>query len=173
MKNGMRPVHPGEILREDYLTSLGMSARALAQALRVPPPRVNESSASGAGSPRTRRCAWRDTSGETHGRGSIYRRPTICVSPKLVTPAESNEKSRRRRREGDANSDPVPFVARYSELATGSSVQCRSRYRSSRIVHHRLFHYRRSRCLCLRGFDARTDRRRLSHRLSNHFPARQ
>jgi addiction module HigA family antidote len=41
-KNGMRPVHPGEILREDYLIPLGMSARALALALRVPPVRINE-----------------------------------------------------------------------------------------------------------------------------------
>lgn len=41
-RNGMRPVHPGEILREDYLAELGMSANALAKALRVPPPRVND-----------------------------------------------------------------------------------------------------------------------------------
>ena len=41
-KNGMRPVHPGEVLREDYLTPLGMSANALAKALNVPAPRVNE-----------------------------------------------------------------------------------------------------------------------------------
>jgi antitoxin HigA-1 len=41
-KNGMRPVHPGEILREDYLIPLGMSANALATALRVPAPRVND-----------------------------------------------------------------------------------------------------------------------------------
>ena len=36
----MRPVHPGEVLREDYLVPLRMSARALA--LHVPPPRVND-----------------------------------------------------------------------------------------------------------------------------------
>jgi addiction module HigA family antidote len=41
-KNGMRPVHPGEILREDYLEELGMSANALAKALHVPAPRVND-----------------------------------------------------------------------------------------------------------------------------------
>lgn len=41
-KNGMRPVHPGEILREDYLVELGMSANALATALKVPAPRVND-----------------------------------------------------------------------------------------------------------------------------------
>ena len=40
IKNGMRPVHPGEVLREDYLQELGMSANALAKALNVPTPRV-------------------------------------------------------------------------------------------------------------------------------------
>ena len=42
IKNGMRPVHPGEILREDYLKELGLSANALAKALNVPAPRVND-----------------------------------------------------------------------------------------------------------------------------------
>lgn len=41
-KNGMRPVHPGEILKQDYLVELGMSANALAKALSVPAPRINE-----------------------------------------------------------------------------------------------------------------------------------
>jgi addiction module HigA family antidote len=41
-RNGMRPVHPGEILREDYLVPLGMSATALAKALNVPGQRINE-----------------------------------------------------------------------------------------------------------------------------------
>ena len=38
-KNGMRPVHPGEILRDD-LDALGMSASALSKALGVPVNRV-------------------------------------------------------------------------------------------------------------------------------------
>ncbi|MCY7317749.1 MAG: HigA family addiction module antidote protein [Ramlibacter sp.] len=42
MKNGMRAIHPGEILREEYLLPLGVSAHALSQALRVPPARINE-----------------------------------------------------------------------------------------------------------------------------------
>src|SRR5690625_7656747 len=42
IKNGMRPVHPGEILREDFLVPLEMSAHALATALRVPAPRIND-----------------------------------------------------------------------------------------------------------------------------------
>jgi len=41
-KNGMRPVHPGEILKEDYLVPLGLSARALAKAPHVPAPLVND-----------------------------------------------------------------------------------------------------------------------------------
>ena len=41
-KNGMRPVHPGKILREDYLVPLGLSANALAKALNMPASRVNE-----------------------------------------------------------------------------------------------------------------------------------
>ena len=40
--NRMRPIHPGEILREDYLTPLGLSANALAQALKVPASRIND-----------------------------------------------------------------------------------------------------------------------------------
>ena len=42
MKNGMRPIHPGEILREDYLAPLEMSANALAKAIGVTPARINE-----------------------------------------------------------------------------------------------------------------------------------
>ncbi len=39
MRNGMRPVHPGEILGEE-LEELGMSANALAKALGVPTNRI-------------------------------------------------------------------------------------------------------------------------------------
>src|ERR1700691_3175115 len=42
IKNGMRPVHPGEVLREEFLIPLGMSANALAKALKVPAPRIND-----------------------------------------------------------------------------------------------------------------------------------
>lgn len=41
-QNKMRPVHPGEILREEYLAPLGMSANALATALHVTPARIND-----------------------------------------------------------------------------------------------------------------------------------
>lgn len=45
LTNGLRLVHPGEVLREDDLKPLGLSANAIAQALKLPP------------------CAWRTTSG--------------------------------------------------------------------------------------------------------------
>jgi addiction module HigA family antidote len=40
--NGMRPVHPGEILREEYLLPLEMSVNALAMQLRIPATRLHE-----------------------------------------------------------------------------------------------------------------------------------
>ena len=42
IENGMRPIHPGEVLREEFLQPLGMSAHALAMALHVPAPRIND-----------------------------------------------------------------------------------------------------------------------------------
>ncbi len=42
VKSKMRPVHPGEILREEYLVPMGMSVHALSQALRVPATRRHE-----------------------------------------------------------------------------------------------------------------------------------
>ena len=40
--NGMRPIHPGQILREEFILPLGLSANALAIALRVSAPRIND-----------------------------------------------------------------------------------------------------------------------------------
>jgi antitoxin HigA-1 len=40
--NRMRPIHPGEILREEYLTPMGMSANAFAHAIKVPTNRMSE-----------------------------------------------------------------------------------------------------------------------------------
>jgi antitoxin HigA-1 len=42
IKNRMRPIHPGEILREDFMVPLGLSANSLARALGVTPARINE-----------------------------------------------------------------------------------------------------------------------------------
>jgi addiction module HigA family antidote len=40
--NGMRAIHPGEILREEFLIPMEVSANALAIALQVPAPRIND-----------------------------------------------------------------------------------------------------------------------------------
>ena len=40
--NKMRPIHPEEIIREEYLVPLNMSAHALAIELRVPATRIND-----------------------------------------------------------------------------------------------------------------------------------
>ena len=40
--NGMRPVHPGEVLRLDYLEPLGMTPNALAKRLHIPASRIND-----------------------------------------------------------------------------------------------------------------------------------
>ena len=42
IKNRMRPIHPGEILREEFLVPLRITAHALSQAIRVPATRVND-----------------------------------------------------------------------------------------------------------------------------------
>jgi len=42
IKNKMRPIHPGEVLREEFLEPLGMSCHALAMELKVPAPRIYE-----------------------------------------------------------------------------------------------------------------------------------
>lgn len=42
IKNGMRPIHPGEILRKEFLEPLEMSANALSLELHVPAPRIND-----------------------------------------------------------------------------------------------------------------------------------
>jgi addiction module HigA family antidote len=60
-KNRMRSIHPGEIVREDYLVPLGLTASALAKTLNVPSARINDIV-------RERR-DWLDILGETLGPG--------------------------------------------------------------------------------------------------------
>jgi addiction module HigA family antidote len=42
MTKKLKPVHPGEILREEYMIPLGLSSNALARALNVTAARINE-----------------------------------------------------------------------------------------------------------------------------------
>jgi len=38
---GIAPIHPGEVLREDFMAPMGLSANALARHIGVPPNRVS------------------------------------------------------------------------------------------------------------------------------------
>lgn len=42
MTKKLKPVHPGEILREEFMVPLGLSSNALARAVGVTPARINE-----------------------------------------------------------------------------------------------------------------------------------
>lgn len=42
MANKLAPVHPGEVLLEDFLSPLGISQYRLAKDISVPPRRINE-----------------------------------------------------------------------------------------------------------------------------------
>lgn len=42
MVKKLKPVHPGEILREEFMLPLGLSSNALARAVGVTPARINE-----------------------------------------------------------------------------------------------------------------------------------
>lgn len=68
-KNGVRPVHPGEMLREDYLIPLDMSANALAKALGVPAPRINDIVHERRGITADTLCGWRATLAAMRVRG--------------------------------------------------------------------------------------------------------
>ena len=41
-KKRLPPIHPGEILREEFLAPIGISSHQLALALRVPATRIND-----------------------------------------------------------------------------------------------------------------------------------
>jgi plasmid maintenance system antidote protein VapI len=66
--NKMRPIHPGEILREE-LDEIRLSARSLAAALKVPANRITAILMSAAELPRTPLSGWRAFSGPVRSFG--------------------------------------------------------------------------------------------------------
>ena len=66
----MAPVHPGEILREDFMKPLGLSVNKLALELHVPATRIEEIVHERR---RRRRCGWRGTSRRTRSSGLTCR----------------------------------------------------------------------------------------------------
>ncbi len=65
----MAPVHPGEILREDFMKPLGLSVNKLTLELHVPATRIGKSCTSGGGLRRRRRCGWRAISRQMRNSG--------------------------------------------------------------------------------------------------------
>ena len=78
VNNGMRPVHPGEILREE-LEELGLSANALAKALDVPTNRITAILRGQRGVRLIRPFALPDTSAPRPNCGRTFRRHTSCA----------------------------------------------------------------------------------------------
>lgn len=52
-------IHPGEILREEYMAPLGLSANALPSPLGIPATRIHEILHESAASARIQPCVWR------------------------------------------------------------------------------------------------------------------
>lgn len=90
--NGMRPVHAGEVLSEEYLKPLGMSVNALAKAPHLSPSRVNDivlerRGISGyRGAPRA--LLWY----------AVLAQPAVCLRPSKSGAIRRNAKSRTRDR---------------------------------------------------------------------------
>ena len=56
------PIHPGEILTEEFMKSLGISINRLARDLHVPPNRIHSIVHGTAPLPRIPHCDWEPTS---------------------------------------------------------------------------------------------------------------
>ena len=90
----MRPIHPGEILREECLLPLGMSAYALSQAIHVPATRVNDIVNAKRGITTDTALRLAATSAITRARAGISRAGTISVRPNARRPREWTERVR-------------------------------------------------------------------------------
>ena len=87
----MRPIHPGEILREEFLLPLGMSAYALSQAIHVPATRVNDIVNAKRGITTDTALRLAATSAITRARAGISRAGTISVRPNARRPRDWTE----------------------------------------------------------------------------------
>ncbi|WP_310732476.1 HigA family addiction module antitoxin [Roseateles aquatilis] len=77
IRKGVRPIHPGAVLLEDYIKPMGITVHALSKALHVPYSRLRELVDGPRGvSPDTVRCVWSATSAARRKGGSTRGRPT-------------------------------------------------------------------------------------------------
>jgi hypothetical protein len=68
----LKPVHPGEVLREEFMIPFNLNANSLALALRVAPPAVYEIVKKSAAPLRKWLCGWGVTLGRRPTSGSIF-----------------------------------------------------------------------------------------------------
>src|SRR5690606_26165943 len=83
----IEPIHPGEVLMEDFIGGFGITQNKLAVSIGVPPRRINEIVHGRRGSPQTRRCGSRGTSARRPSSGSTCRATMSATSPALSAPA--------------------------------------------------------------------------------------
>ncbi|WP_238812612.1 HigA family addiction module antitoxin [Paraburkholderia sp. SG-MS1] len=86
-------IHPGEIVRSEFLEPLGMSFDALALALRVPAPRINDVVRGKRTISADTRCESSAISAQARHSGSTCRSPATCASL-LPRPASSSNGNR-------------------------------------------------------------------------------
>jgi hypothetical protein len=92
--------HPGEVLREEYLLPLGMSARSLAKALGVPANRITEIMRGERDVSATPRSGSDGTFEPTRASGSIFKPPMIYPLPNPETIIPRLDLGRRRDERG-------------------------------------------------------------------------
>ena len=92
-------VHPGEILRDEFLTPMELSVYRLAQAIKVSRPRMNDIVLDAAVSRPTLHCAWDAILGRRLNSGSISRPVMISTSPNAPCAPRSNRRSSRASRD--------------------------------------------------------------------------
>jgi len=78
MANKLPPIHPGEILREEFMLPRGLSQNALGRTLNVPPRRIMKSFWKSVASRRTPLCGWRGW--KSHGE-NVFKPRAVRSSP--------------------------------------------------------------------------------------------
>jgi hypothetical protein len=88
----IEPIHPGEVLMEDFIEGFGITQNKLAVSIGVPPRRINDIvHGKRGGSPRTPRCGWQSSSAHRRSSGLTCRATTSSTVPRI-----SRESSPRR-----------------------------------------------------------------------------
>ena len=87
------PIHPGEILMEDFIKGFGITQSKVAAAIGVPSRRINEIVHGSAGSPRTPPHVSDATSEPRPGSGSIFRTHTTSMFLRIPSGKRSTPSS--------------------------------------------------------------------------------